>query len=103
MIAVIMSGLPDAYDMVKTSLSGSTKLQTLTLNELETNIQNFYRKQLNKAGKTYNFGKEDEKSGYNEENKAMQAVHGGGGKNHVVCFHCGRKVHRISECFLQSE
>ena len=41
-IAVIMSGVPDAYDMVKTSLSGSTKLQTLTLNELETDIWNFY-------------------------------------------------------------
>ena len=51
MIAVIMSGLPEAYNMVKTSLSGSSKLQTLTLDELETDIRNFYRTNIKKAKK----------------------------------------------------
>ena len=57
MIAVIMSGLPEAYNMVKTSLSGSSKLQTSTLDELETDIRNFYRKNIKKATKIYTFGK----------------------------------------------
>jgi len=98
MIAVIMSGLPEAYNMVKTSLSGSSKLQTLTLDELETDIHNFYGTNIKKETKTYTFGKEDEKPSENDD-KAMQASAGQGNKSFIKCFHCGRKGHRSSECF----